>query len=412
MHGGIQSTQGCLGAGASRRVRCRPPAMGAVDTAPCCPAWFSSCDSTAGNQAVSAARGSKNYRAVTGDRALSARQLICLQKKHRSTRSKPPTMPPAGAAASWRHPTLPPPPLLAQERRCRRRFGSSWHSWRWMARLGWTTTAWRSAWLPLPPWQVCGPAGAAVSRGCRPDQPRGVTWCGGAGSRRGEKVAKCLCLQGNNIPTPEMCSALCCAGSVAFLLHTGHVAGWRQYASLAELPPRLLAPQAARLPVVMHSAAQHGEVLAVRVAHYPLLRRLVDGYRRCAGWEAVREAGWLGGRLAGWLAGWLAEMHLMPNACCALSVHTPALTFALKSCSLILPATMQGTVVCGGAPSGRPQPAAHLLPRGPGAAHGRRYSRGLGPGVPWASENNFPLHRTRALAGVPRACRRPLGALP
>ncbi|EFN53599.1 hypothetical protein CHLNCDRAFT_136826 [Chlorella variabilis] len=80
------------------------------------------------------------------------------------------------------------------------------------------------------------------------------------------------------------------AGSVAFLLHTGHVAGWRQYASLAELPPRLLAPQAARLPVVMHSAAQHGEVLAVRVAHYPLLRRLVDGYRRVPSSAAAHRA--------------------------------------------------------------------------------------------------------------------------
>lgn len=47
----------------------------------------------------------------------------------------------------------------------------------------------------------------------------------------------------------------------------------------AELPARLLAPEARRLPVALHSVAQHGEALAVRVAHYPLLRRLADVYR-------------------------------------------------------------------------------------------------------------------------------------
>lgn len=49
----------------------------------------------------------------------------------------------------------------------------------------------------------------------------------------------------------------------------------------AELPARRLAPEARRLPVALHSVTQHGEALAVRVAHYPLLRRLVDTYR---GW--------------------------------------------------------------------------------------------------------------------------------
>jgi hypothetical protein len=63
---------------------------------------------------------------------------------------------------------------------------------------------------------------------------------------------------------------------VAFLLHTGHVPGWRQYASLASLPPRLLASTAPRLPVVVHSLVQHGEVLTVQALHYPLLKRLLD----------------------------------------------------------------------------------------------------------------------------------------
>jgi hypothetical protein len=117
---------------------------------------------------------------------------------------------------------------------------------------------------------------------------------------------------------PNASVAASAAGSLAFLLHTGHISGWRQYGSLAgaaqystaaqlssahevhvahlhvnpgallcpccaaELPPRLLAPEARRLPVVLHSVAQHGEALAVRAAHYPLLRRLADRYRGCA----------------------------------------------------------------------------------------------------------------------------------
>lgn len=58
--------------------------------------------------------------------------------------------------------------------------------------------------------------------------------------------------------------------------------GWRQYTHLSELPPRLLASNAPRLPVVLLSVAQHGEVLSVQAAHYPLLRRLGDSYRRWA----------------------------------------------------------------------------------------------------------------------------------
>jgi hypothetical protein len=70
------------------------------------------------------------------------------------------------------------------------------------------------------------------------------------------------------------------AGSLAFLLHTGHIPGWRQYASLADVPAALLRPEGRRLPVALHSVAQRGEALAVRAAHYPLLRRLLDRYRR------------------------------------------------------------------------------------------------------------------------------------
>ncbi|KAL4442756.1 hypothetical protein ABPG77_006750 [Micractinium sp. CCAP 211/92] len=68
-------------------------------------------------------------------------------------------------------------------------------------------------------------------------------------------------------------------GSLAFMLRWGHIPGWMRYTSLAELPARRLAPEARRLPVALHSVTQHGEALAVRVAHYPLLRRLVDTYR-------------------------------------------------------------------------------------------------------------------------------------
>ena len=70
------------------------------------------------------------------------------------------------------------------------------------------------------------------------------------------------------------------SGSLALLLHTGAISGWRQYAGpLASLPPRLLGPAAPGLPVVIHSVVKEGEVVCVRAAHYPPLRRLLDVYR-------------------------------------------------------------------------------------------------------------------------------------
>lgn len=70
-------------------------------------------------------------------------------------------------------------------------------------------------------------------------------------------------------------------GSLAFLLRTGAVPGWRQYGGHpAALPQRLLGPSAPRLPLVIHSVVQEGEVVCVRAAHYPALRRLADAYHR------------------------------------------------------------------------------------------------------------------------------------
>lgn len=46
--------------------------------------------------------------------------------------------------------------------------------------------------------------------------------------------------------------------------------------SISELPPRMLAPDARPLPVVLHSVATEGPLVHIAAAHYPPLHGLVD----------------------------------------------------------------------------------------------------------------------------------------
>ncbi|KAL4853779.1 hypothetical protein ACK3TF_005270 [Chlorella vulgaris] len=150
------------------------------------------------------------------------------------------------------------------------------------------------------------------------------------------------------------------AGGLAFLLHTGQVPGWRQYTHLSELPPRLLAPNAPRLPVVLLSVAQHGEVLAVQAVHYPLLRRLGDSYRRLPPSMAAHRAKDRGQLLTCHLTG-----PVQPNA--AGLRHLRQLELAavhrLRLLSII-DASDQGWTAAGGAAHGSAGSAAGRLQLG------------------------------------------------
>ncbi|KAL4424206.1 hypothetical protein ABPG75_001507 [Micractinium tetrahymenae] len=195
------------------------------------------------------------------------------------------------------------------------------------------------------------------------------------------------------------------AGSVLFMLRWGHIPGWMRYTSLAELPPGLLAPQARRLPVALHSVAQRGEALAVRVAHYPLLSRLADVYRGVPTSAAALRAAERGELLTVHLAGPIQPTEA--GLRCLQSLPRSAV-HRLRLLSVVHAGeqswTTAGSAAAAAAPPGQAAaPAAQqqqLLEAGSKA--GAKWWR-------WGSAGNS-LSTATAAAGPPPADRRAAGA--